>query len=66
MEVSGQIHARPLYFQGKSPYYRLDRRLDGPQSRSGGGGEKFQIPARIRTPDQLYIDILNKQAEVAD
>jgi hypothetical protein len=30
---------RPLYLQGKSPWYPLDRRLGGPQSRSGRGGE---------------------------
>jgi len=28
----------PLYPQGTSPWYPLDRRLGGPQSRSGGGG----------------------------
>jgi hypothetical protein len=31
---------RPLYPQGKSPCYPLDRRLSGSQSRSGCGGEK--------------------------
>jgi len=31
---------RPLYPQGKSPWYPLDRRLGGPQSRSGRGGEE--------------------------
>jgi hypothetical protein len=31
---------RPLYSQGKSPFYPLDRRLGGPQSRSGRGGEE--------------------------
>jgi hypothetical protein len=31
---------RPLYRQGKSPWYPLDRRLVGFQSRSGRGGEK--------------------------
>jgi hypothetical protein len=30
---------RPLYSQGNSPWYPLDRRLCGPQSRSGRGGE---------------------------
>jgi hypothetical protein len=40
MEVSGQPYAQPLYPQGKSPWYPLDRRLDGPQSRSGRGGEE--------------------------
>jgi hypothetical protein len=31
---------RSLYLQGKSPWYQLDRRLGGPQSRSGRGGEE--------------------------
>jgi hypothetical protein len=31
---------RPLYPQGKSPSYPLDRRLGGPQNRSGCGGEE--------------------------
>jgi hypothetical protein len=30
-----------LYPQGKSPRYPLDRRLGGPQSRSGRGGEEI-------------------------
>jgi hypothetical protein len=30
----------PLYPQGKSPWYPLDRRLCGPQSRFGHGGEE--------------------------
>jgi hypothetical protein len=31
---------RPLYLQEKSPWYPLDRRLGGPQSRSEYGGEE--------------------------
>jgi hypothetical protein len=31
---------QPLYSQGKSPWYTLGRRLGGPQSRSGRGGEE--------------------------
>jgi hypothetical protein len=31
---------RPLYPQGNSPWYPLDRRLGGPQSQSGHGGEE--------------------------
>jgi hypothetical protein len=31
---------RLLYPQGKSPWYPLDRRLGGPQSRSGRGGKE--------------------------
>jgi hypothetical protein len=34
MEVSGQLHAQPLYSQGRSPW------LDGPQSQSGHGDEE--------------------------
>jgi hypothetical protein len=30
----------PPYPQGKNPWYALDRRLSGPQSRSGRGGEE--------------------------
>jgi len=30
----------PLYHQGKSPWYPLDRRLGGPQSWSGHSGEE--------------------------
>jgi hypothetical protein len=41
---------RPLYSRGKSPRYHLDRRLDGPQSRSERCGvEKHHLP-RNRTP----------------
>jgi hypothetical protein len=39
---------RPLYLQRKCPWYPVDRRLDGPQSRSGHGGEK-EIPGPART-----------------
>jgi hypothetical protein len=31
---------KPLYFQKKSPWYPLARRLGGPQSLSRGGEEK--------------------------
>jgi hypothetical protein len=41
MEVSGQLHAPALgVTQGKNPWYSLDRRLGGPQDRSGRGGEE--------------------------
>jgi len=30
----------PLYPQGKSPHYPLERRLGGPQSWAGCGGEE--------------------------
>jgi hypothetical protein len=40
MEVSVSFAPRPLYLQGKSLRYPLDRRLGGPQNRSGHGGEE--------------------------
>jgi hypothetical protein len=45
---------QPLCPQGKRPWYPLDRRLGGPQSRSGRGGEE-KIPQclpalELRTP----------------
>jgi hypothetical protein len=33
-------HAPAALPQGKGPWYPLDRRLGGPQSRSGRGGEE--------------------------
>jgi hypothetical protein len=44
---------RPIYPQGNSLRYPLDRRLDGPQSRSGRGGEEknsHPLPG-LETPD---------------
>jgi len=40
---------RPLYPQGNSPWYPLDRRLGGPQRSSGRGGldKKSQPPPGI-------------------
>jgi hypothetical protein len=37
MEVCGQLHPK-----GRSPWYPLDRRVGGPQSRSGLGGEEIK------------------------
>jgi hypothetical protein len=45
---------RPLYPQGNSPWYPLDRRLGGPQSRSGRGGEEKNF--------QLLLYVYNKCA----
>jgi hypothetical protein len=41
MEVSNHLHAPAALHQGKSPFYLLGRRLSGPQSRSGRGGEEW-------------------------
>jgi len=50
MEVSCQLHDPPLYPQRKSTWYPLDRRLSGPQSSSGRGGEERnpQLPPEIK------------------
>jgi hypothetical protein len=40
MEMSDQFHAPAALPQEKSPWYPLDRRLGGSQSRSGRGGEE--------------------------
>jgi hypothetical protein len=41
----------PLFAWGKSPWYPLDRRLGGPQNRSGRGEEKRSLaPTGTRTP----------------
>jgi hypothetical protein len=40
MEVSGRLHASASLPTGEDPWYPLDRRLGGPQSRSGRGGEE--------------------------
>jgi hypothetical protein len=40
MEVNGQLHAPAALPRDKSPWYALDRRLGGHQSRSGRCGEK--------------------------
>jgi hypothetical protein len=38
--VLDQFSPRQLYLQGKSPWYTLNMRIGGPQSRSGHGGEE--------------------------
>jgi hypothetical protein len=38
--LGGKLHAPAALPQGKSPWYPLDRKMDGPQSRSGRGGEE--------------------------
>jgi hypothetical protein len=40
MEVSGKLHAPAALPPEKESRYPLDRRLGGPQSRSGRGGEE--------------------------
>jgi hypothetical protein len=42
---------RPLYPPGKSPWYPLDRRLGGPQSRSGRCGEEINFVSQRCTTE---------------
>jgi hypothetical protein len=60
---------RPLYLQGKGPWYPLDRRLGGLQSRSGRCGEEnnlnlsalehgsFGRPGRSQSLCRIYLFI---------
>jgi hypothetical protein len=51
MEMSGQLHAPVALPPKKDPWYALDRKLGGPQSRSGRGGEeKKHRPRRESNP----------------
>jgi len=44
---------QPLYYRRNIPRYTLDKRLSGPQSRSGGGGEeKNPRPCRESNPSR--------------
>jgi hypothetical protein len=54
MGMNSQLTSQTLYPQGKSPWYPLDRRLGGPQSRSGRGGEEknSQPPPGIENPER--------------
>jgi hypothetical protein len=60
---------RPIYPQGKSPWYPLDRRLGRPQNHSGHGGEEKNSqpqpqpvaePRIIQPVAQLYTTQLSR------
>jgi hypothetical protein len=56
MEVSGQLHAPAALPPGKEPRYPLDRRLGGPKSCSGRGGEEKN--------SQPLLEIYNRYSSV--
>jgi hypothetical protein len=67
MEVSSQLHARQLYSQGNSPWYPMDRRLDGSQYRYGRCDEEKNYqsmsglePPIIQSVTQLYTTELSR------
>jgi len=47
MEVSGQLHTPAALPQGKSPRHTFDKRLGGPQCRSGQGVEDKEINEKV-------------------
>jgi hypothetical protein len=55
MEVSGQLHVSVVL-----PRYQLDRRLSGPQGRSGQGDEdrKYQPLPRIENQSLELVAVL--------
>jgi hypothetical protein len=63
---------RPFCPHGKSPWYPLDRRLGGPQSRSAGGGEEKNSqplpelePPIIRLVAQHYTTELQNKSQLS-
>jgi hypothetical protein len=51
LEVTGQLHSPVALTPGKKPQYPLDRRLGGPQNRSGPSrDEKILDPTGTWTP----------------
>jgi hypothetical protein len=54
MGASGQLHIPAALPPGKSPCYPLDRRLGGPQIRSGRGGEE----KNSKPPPGIEVKIL--------
>jgi hypothetical protein len=67
MEVSGKLHALTAFLPCKKPWYPLDRRLGGPQSRSGLSGEEKNsqplpgfLPPIIQPVAQRYTTELTR------
>jgi hypothetical protein len=64
MEMSGQFHAPAAFSQGNIPWYPLDRRLGGPQSRSGEENNSHSLPGFerpiIQPIAQLYTTELSR------
>jgi hypothetical protein len=52
---------RSLYLQGNSPWYPMDRRLGGPQSRSGRGGEEknSEFSCLLVSPSARAMNTMN-------
>jgi hypothetical protein len=63
--VSRQLHALTASLQGKEPQYALDRRLCGPQNRSGRRRKEKTLASTglelqpLGRPASLYTDCIN-------
>jgi len=72
MEVTVSFTHWPIYLRSKSPRYVLYRRLGGPQSRSGHGGEERNIQplhlpgseARSPSPETRLLTYLPRNRHI--
>jgi hypothetical protein len=67
MEISGQPHTPAALLLGKEPPLPIDRRLGGPQSRSGRGGKEKQNSFLLLSGIELgrpVRNLVNTQAEL--
>jgi hypothetical protein len=55
---------RPVYSQGKSPWYPLDRRLGGSQNRSGRSGEEKNLQPLLGLEPPIIQPILFMGGEI--
>jgi len=63
----GQLQAPPALPTGKSPQHPLDKRLGGPQSRSGRGGEDKILRFNMTNlSTQLKLDKVQHKFRVND
>jgi hypothetical protein len=63
-----QLHASDAFHRGKKPRYTLDRRLGGPQSRSGGIGKEQNLSSYRESnpghPARSLVTILTELRDV--
>jgi hypothetical protein len=67
MDVSSQLHASAALAKGKSPWYPLDRRLDGPKCRPGRSGEEKIIllcPCQESNPARSHYSLVTILTEL--
>jgi hypothetical protein len=62
MQVSGQLHGPAIYPRGDSPMHPLDRRLGGPQSRSGRSSSSISLSRdRSIVPSKLSFSAFGER-----